>query len=97
MSADDDDDSSDEELPTLTPSLQKFSQIPYKAYERSFEFVQRDKGVFVEGATDALLLAAFTAQSDGNSKYSLQCVHQGLLIQYCEKLGRDGVSIFFKR
>ena len=49
------------------------------------------------GASDALLVAAFTAQGDGKAKYAKQCVHQSLLLQYCEKLGKDGVSIFFKR
>jgi cell division cycle protein 37 len=29
--------------------------------------------------------------------YLRQCVHQGLLIQYCGKLGPDGVNLFFKR
>lgn len=49
------------------------------------------------GASDALLVAAFTAQGDGKAKYAKQCVNQSLLLQYCDKLGRDGVSVFFKR
>lgn len=49
------------------------------------------------GASDALLVAAFTAQGDGKAKYAKQCVNQSLLLQYCEKLGKDGVAIFFKR
>jgi cell division cycle protein 37 len=53
--------------------------------------------VIVEGATDALLVAGFNAQMKGDSVYAKQSVHQGLLIQYCEKLGKDGVSLFFKR
>lgn len=42
-------------------------------------------------------MAAFTAQSDGKPKYAKQCVHQSLLLQYCDKLGKDGVAVFFKR
>jgi len=26
-----------------------------------------------------------------------QCVHQSLLLQYCQQLGKDGVGIFFNR
>jgi len=48
-------------------------------------------------AADALLVAAFTAEGKGKSKYAKQCVHQSLLLQYGEKLGKDGVGIFFKK
>lgn len=51
----------------------------------------------VPGASDALLVAAFTAESNGQFRYAQQCVHQSLLIQYCEKLGGDGVRVFFKK
>jgi len=94
---DDGDDDDDDELPTMTPPLIEFSKIPYKGFEQSYEFLKRDRNVLVPGATDALLLQAFNAESGGDKKYAKQCVHQGLLIQYCEKLGRDGVSLFFKR
>lgn len=94
---DDDDDSEEAGLPELTPSLEEFSKIPLWNYEKSFEFIQNHRDVYVPGASDALLVAAFTAQGEGKSKYAKQCVHQSLLIQYCEKLGRDGVGIFFKK
>lgn len=51
----------------------------------------------VPGAYDALLVAAFRAESNNESKYAKQCVHQSLLLQYCDKLGPDGVRIFFKK
>ncbi|KAF9485816.1 hsp90-like protein [Pholiota conissans] len=92
-----DDDAEEEGLPELTPSLEAFSKIPLWSYEKSFEFIQEHRDVYVPGASDALLVAAFTAQGEGKSKYAKQCVHQSLLIQYCEKLGRDGVGIFFKK
>jgi len=90
-------DDEDEGLPELTSSLEAFSKIPLADYQRSFEFIQQHRDVYVPGASDALLVAAFTAESDGNTKYAKQCVHQSLLIQYCEKLGPDGVGIFFKK
>lgn len=94
---DDDVDMDEEGLPELTPSLEAFSKIRLGDYQKSFEFIQQHRDVYVPGASDALLVAAFTAEGDGKSKYAKQCVHQSLLIQYCEKLGRDGVGVFFKK
>ncbi|GLB38381.1 putative cdc37 C terminal domain [Lyophyllum shimeji] len=91
------DDEEEEELPELTPSLEAFSKIPVRAYEKSFEFIQSHRDVVVPGASDALLVAAFRAQSAGKATYAKQCVHQSLLLQYCDKLGKDGVRVFFKK
>jgi cell division cycle protein 37 len=95
--ADDNEDDDDESIPELTPSLEAFSKIRLGDYAKSFEFIQQHRDVYVPGASDALLVAAFTAEGEGKSKYAKQCVHQSLLIQYCEKLGRDGVGVFFKK
>lgn len=96
--ADEDDEvQGDESLPELTPSLEAFSKFPLKAYEESFQFIQSHRDVVVPGAADALLVAAFRAQGNGKSKYAKQCVHQSLLLQYCEKLGGDGVRVFFRK
>ena len=86
-----------EELPELTPSLEAFSQLPLRGYEASWEFVKAHRDVIVPGASDALLVAAFEAQSKGKSSYAQKCVHQSLLLSYCEKLGGDGVRIFFNK
>ncbi|KAF5382759.1 hypothetical protein D9615_002899 [Tricholomella constricta] len=94
---DNEDESEDESLPELTPSLEAFSKIPVRAYEKSFEFIQAHRDVVVPGASDALLVAAFRAQSAGKAKYAKQCVHQSLLLQYCDKLGKDGVRVFFRK
>ena len=51
----------------------------------------------MSGASDALLVAGFRAQGQNQPKYAKQCIHQSLLLQYCEKLGRDGVGVFFKK
>jgi len=87
----------DEELPELTPSLEQFSHLPLRGYEQSWEFIKAHRDVIVPGASDALLVAAFRAQSDGQAKLAQQCVHQSLLLQYCEKLGNDGVRVFFQK
>lgn len=93
----DEDESDDEGLPQLTPALREFSKLPVEDYERSWRFIQGNREVIVLGATDALLIEAFSAERRGEKRYAKQCVHQGLLLQYCDKLGPDGVSLFFKR
>jgi cell division cycle protein 37 len=97
--ADNDDEEEEEEegLPEITPALVEFSKIPLKEYEKSFEYIQHHREVYVPGASDALLVAAFRAQGQDKPKYAKQCIHQSLLLQYCEKLGKDGVGIFFKK
>lgn len=94
---DDDDDDEGDGLPELTPSLEAFSRLPLSGFEKSWEFIKEHRDVIVPGASDALLVAAFRAQSNGKSSYAKQCVHQSLLLQYCDKLGKDGVRIFFKK
>lgn len=91
------DDDEEESLPQLTPALVEFSKLPVRDYEQSWRFIQGNRDVIVPGATDALLVEAFAAERRGEKQYAKQCVHQGLLLQYCDKLGPDGVSLFFKR
>ncbi|TFK27613.1 hypothetical protein FA15DRAFT_666285 [Coprinopsis marcescibilis] len=95
--SDPEDDDDDSGLPQMTPALVEFSKLALGDYEKSFKFIQDHRDVYVPGASDALLVAAFEAQSEGKSKYAKQCVHQSLLLQYCEKLGKNGVGMFFKK
>jgi cell division cycle protein 37 len=95
--SDEDENEDEEHLPQLTPMLAEFSKIPVRDYEPSWRFIQANREVVIPGATDALLVEAFAAEGRGEQRYSEQCVHQGLLLQYCDKLGPDGVSLFFKR
>ncbi|KAF7795325.1 hypothetical protein EIP86_006482 [Pleurotus ostreatoroseus] len=94
---DDSEDASPADLPQLTPSLETFSRLPLHAYEASWEHIKAHRDVIVPGASDALLVAAFDAQGRGESRYAQQCVHQSLLLSYCEKLGGDGVRVFFQK
>ncbi|KAL5492615.1 CDC37_2 [Sanghuangporus weigelae] len=90
-------DDEDEEVPEMTPSLEAFSHLRLRGYEESFHFIQEHRDVYVSGASDARLVAGFRAEREGKHAYAKQCVHQALLIQYCEQLGTDGVRLFFKR
>jgi cell division cycle protein 37 len=86
-----------DELPHMTPSLEAFAQLPLWEFEKSWLFIQNHRDVVVPGASDALLVTAFKAQREGKSRYAKQCVHQSLILQYGEKLGKDGVQLFFRR
>lgn len=97
VSPDSVDEDEAEELPELTPSLERFSRLSLWGYEQSFNFIQEHRDVVVPGASDALLVAAFRAESKGQFEYAKKCVHQSLLLQYCEKLGKDGVRLFFQK
>jgi cell division cycle protein 37 len=92
-----DDDEEVTELPEMTPALVEFSRLPMWDFEKSWLFIQNHREVVVPGATDALLVAAFEAEGDDNPKLAKQCVHQSLLLQYGDKLGRDGLRLFFQR
>lgn len=81
----------------MTPSTTAFSRLPIRGYTQSFEFIQKDPSILMEKNTDALLAEAFEAELKGERERAKRCVHQGLMIQYCRKLGKDGVRLFFQR
>jgi cell division cycle protein 37 len=75
----------------------KFAEIPTGDYNASMRFVSEHPSILTEKESDALLIMAFDKQLGGKDVFARQCVHQALLIQYCRQLGKDGVSLFFKR
>jgi cell division cycle protein 37 len=81
----------------MTPSIAEFSKLPLGGFQQSWDFIKAHRDVVVDGASDALLVAGYRAEREEKHKYAKQCVHQSLLLQYAEKLGRDGVSVFFKK
>ncbi|KAG0150729.1 hypothetical protein CROQUDRAFT_651979 [Cronartium quercuum f. sp. fusiforme G11] len=94
----DTDDEDDEDLPKLSPSALKFAKIKASDYSSSLAAIQADPSLYLdELTTDALLVEAFEAEMRGAKEHAKNCVHQGLLLQYCRKLGKDGVSLFFRK
>lgn len=82
----------------LTPTAEQFSRIEIGRYSECLEFLGSHSWLVDSSQhVDALLLAAFNWQMKGDERMAKQCVHQGLLLQYCRELGRDGVRIFFNR
>lgn len=74
-----------------------FSQIKPNDYAGSASFLSKNPEILTERETDGLLVLAFDAALEGQDERCRQCVHQGLLLQYCRALGRDGVAMFFRR
>lgn len=94
-----DSDGSDEEedAATLTPSALAFSHTRPGDFPAAFKAISDDPSLLQEATTDALLVEAFTAAMKGSDARAKQCVEKGLMIQYCLQLGRDGVSLYFRR
>ncbi|KAL4750873.1 hypothetical protein BDW72DRAFT_175150 [Aspergillus terricola var. indicus] len=86
-----------------TPAIQasalakKFAKIDRNDYRALHQFISDHPEIVAEKETDGLLVEAFNSQMEGKETYARQCVHQGLLLQYCRSLGPDGISLFFKR
>jgi cell division cycle protein 37 len=80
-----------------TPAAKKFAEIAFGDYRTSLQFVSENRSILTKRDSDALLFEAFNNQLDGKEKLAKQCVHQSLLLQYCQQLGKDGVGLCFKR
>ncbi|KAJ6275678.1 cleavage and polyadenylation specificity factor subunit 2 [Bipolaris maydis] len=83
---------------TASPLAQSFAKIKAGDWYACLQFLMQHPEILSEKETDGLLVEAFNAELDGKPKHARQCVHQGLLLQYCRQLGgRQGVELFFKR
>jgi len=91
--ADDNDDDVE-----ASPLAKQFAKIKAGEWSTYLNFISAHPEILKEKETDGLLVEAFNSELDGKHKHAKQCVHQGLLLQYCRQLGgRDGVALFFKR
>jgi cell division cycle protein 37 len=81
-----------------SPLAKQFAKIKTGEWSTCLNFISAHPEILKEKETDGLLVEAFNSELDGKHKHAKQCVHQGLLLQYCRQLGgRDGVALFFKR
>ncbi|CCJ31184.1 unnamed protein product [Pneumocystis jirovecii] len=90
----------DETTEHIEPSsaARDFSKLDSRDYHTLLKFISlHPEIVSDEQETDGLLIDAFNYQMQGNETLAKQCVHQGLLLQYCRQLGKDGVTLFFQR
>ncbi|TAQ90906.1 hypothetical protein B7494_g751 [Chlorociboria aeruginascens] len=90
-------DKNDDEVAEASEIGKQFAKIKIGDYRACLEFLSNHPEVITEKETDGLLVMAFNAVIAGQDDFARQCVHQGLLLQYCRALGRDGVGLFFKR
>ncbi|KAF7122726.1 hypothetical protein CNMCM5793_000836 [Aspergillus hiratsukae] len=93
----DDDEQVDPDDVKASDLAKKFARINRNDYRALLQFISDHPEIVAEKETDGLLVEAFNSQMEGKEEYARQCVHQGLLLQYCRSLGRDGISLFFKR
>ncbi|KAG4303228.1 hypothetical protein PCANB_000578 [Pneumocystis canis] len=90
----------DENTEHIEPSSagREFSKLDSKDYHALLQFISMHPDIVLdERETDGLLIDAFNYQMQGHETLAKQCVHQGLLLQYCRQLGKDGVALFFQR
>lgn len=80
-----------------SPAAKYFGNIKADEYSTSLQFLSGNPQILTEKETDGLLAIAFDAALDKKDDLARQYVHQGLLLQYCRLLGKDGVGLFFKR
>jgi cell division cycle protein 37 len=95
--ADIEDGGEDDEDIKVSDLAKRFAKIKIGDYRTCLQFISEHPEVVAERETDGLLVEAFNSEMEGKPEYARQCVHQGLLLQYCRSLGRDGISLFFKR
>ncbi|KAE8234092.1 hypothetical protein CF326_g866 [Tilletia indica] len=96
----------------LTQSALPASYNPAKSldpapFEVALKFLASHKGLITQRVakddgddqdpTDACLFEAFQAQMLGKADRARRCVEKGLMLQYCRKLGPDGVNLFFRK
>ena len=96
-SDDEDDDDDDEEVPTLTEPAKRFVQIQPGNWELAYRAISSDPSLLKEEIDDAILVEAFEQAMKGKRKEAMACVHASKMLQYCRKLGKDGVALFFRR
>jgi len=95
--SDGEDSDDDPENVKASDLAKEFAKIKVGDYRACLQFISEHPEIVAEKETDGLLVEAFNSQMDGKDEYARQCVHQGLLLQYCRSLGRDGINLFFKR
>lgn len=95
--ATDDEDEDDEEVPTMTSSAKRFVQIQPGNWELAYRAISSDPSLLKEEIDDAILVEAFENAMRGQIKEAKAHVHASKILQYCRKLGKDGVALFFKR
>ncbi|KAL9931220.1 hypothetical protein V8E36_009897 [Tilletia maclaganii] len=91
----------------LPPSYNPAKSLNPAPFEVALKFLASHKQLITrrittddgddQDPTDACLFEAFQAQMQGKDDRARRCVEKGLMLQYCRKLGPDGVNLFFRK
>lgn len=95
QSAGKDEDEEEGEDILTSEVAREFSKL--RDFPKSFEYITKHPYIVSEEKSDEILAAAFESQMKGKPKSAKLCVHQALVLKYCAQLGKDGVSLFFRR
>ncbi|KAK9480166.1 Cdc37 N terminal kinase binding-domain-containing protein [Lipomyces japonicus] len=95
--ADDEGGDDDEEDFQVSDQAKAFAKIAYGDYDKCLEFIRTHSSIVSEGEADGILYDAFGEEMKGNHKAAKRHVHNALLLQYCARLGPDGVGLFFSK
>lgn len=80
-----------------SPVAKTFGKITSSDYAASLEYLGKHSEILADKEIDGLLVLAFNEALEKNYDLCRQYIHQGLLLQYCRALGKDGVALFFDR
>lgn len=84
---------------SLPTNFNPTRDVKREPFDEALKYLSNHKELLRDdyNTTDALLVEAFQSQMRGDAKLSRRCVEKALLVQYCNKLGKDGVNLFFRR
>lgn len=68
-----------------------------KSFDESLALISKHPYLISDQYSDEILAHAFEVEMKKNYAFAKNCVHQSLVLQYCNRLGKDGVGLFFAR
>lgn len=87
----------DDEDYKISPLSEKFAEIKLGDYQKCLEYIGQHPSIVSEEEADGILYEAFGKEMAKKHVAAKRYVHNALLLQYCARLGRDGVSVFFRK
>ncbi|ODV89358.1 hypothetical protein CANCADRAFT_138894 [Tortispora caseinolytica NRRL Y-17796] len=75
----------------------EFAKIAIGDWSKSMSYILDHPQIVTEREKDCLLMHAFDLQLAGKPSAAKRAVHQGLLLQYCQQLGPQGIRVFFDK
>ncbi|KAJ1982101.1 hsp90 co-chaperone Cdc37 [Dimargaris verticillata] len=80
---------------TVEQIVDEFSDA--KDMDATLKYISKYPNIVDESISDEILVKAFELGMINESAAAYKCVHQALILQYCARLGNNGVSIFVMR